>query len=243
MRSVLPTHSPRDVAQTKRHTIALSESPCDFWKERCRLKGLFVLACMSVLRLDSDIGWVLLSPDVRNVEIHKGSILEGQQCEEFPHWERKPVSGFWVCVSWSTDGTFQTDFRAGEGRQSAICSSGSETRASSMEAAYSRGGKGGMGSRDQAEQPIATATALQCLACFMEPMHRVLQLVTTVQLALFRAISYVFRTLSYLASWSSFVHKQASTGSPPQAPTNTQRSALYRVERFMWTNSRYAVPL
>jgi hypothetical protein len=95
-----------------------------------------------------------------------------------------------------------------------------------------------LGSRDQGEQNVAPFRAARCLAVFMESLFRAVQLLVSTLLAVFRAIACLFRAVSYVASWTKLHHKQAVTENLPQEPTNTQRSSLYRVERFMWTNSR-----
>lgn len=108
-----------------------------------------------------------------------------------------------------------------------------------MAAANARGGEGGLGNRDQGEQPVATSTAMRCLVLLMQPLYRVIELLVKLQIALFKAVAQLFIALSSLASWSKLT-RRAAAGRQPQAPRNTQRSSMYRVERFMWPNSRYA---
>ena len=95
-----------------------------------------------------------------------------------------------------------------------------------------------MGAGPQGEHGIATSPAIQCLALFMEPMYRVMQLVTAIKIAVVKMSSYLFQVLAHVASWSRLSNIRPLTAIQPQAPVNAQRSSLYRVERFMWTNSR-----
>lgn len=111
-----------------------------------------------------------------------------------------------------------------------------------MAVAHSRGGKKGLGSRDQGEQHVAAASkAVQLLSLFREPLYTCVKLVINMHLAVFWAVGYMFKALSQLVSWTSLGSIHRVPGGQPEAPINTQRSALYRVERFTWTNSRYVL--
>lgn len=75
----------------------------------------------------------------------------------------------------------------------------------------------------------------------MDPLYRVVQVLTNIQLLIFNAMSYAFGVLYWLVSWTRLQQPTKQSAKARPEPINkAQTSALYRVERLTWTNSRCA---